>query len=205
MEDPMPMSTDKRRPRRSKAQAAEHALAHRVAASLDPASLGKAETGPGPAEIAPKPAAPKMAKHMAATPAMAVTAGPQSELFEAGVGRINEAVASAQEMARETAQSLADSRLHTAQSFVAFQQKVLAMVHANLNQSFAAAQSFVRAPNVGEAIRVQNRYAQGAVKALTAQAAELRSLSADLAREAGEPWKSHWTKSIDRLRHGLGA
>jgi hypothetical protein len=192
----MPMSSDdKPTPKRTKAQAAEHALASRLAATLDPASLGVSKSSPAPA-------APKPAKRVAASPAPA--AGGQSELFGAGAQRINEAVASAQEMARETVQSIADTRLQTAQSFVAFQQKVLAMVHANLSQGFAAAQDIVRAPNVGEVIRVQNQYAQGAVKALSAQAVELRTISADLAKGAGEPWLAHWTKSLSQLRHGLG-
>jgi len=198
----MPMSTDdKPRRKRTKAQAAEHALAQRVAASLDPSTLGMSEAAPAPAELAAEPDVGRGEKQIEARPASPV----QSELFGAGVERLNEAVASAQELARETAQSLADGRLHTAQSLVAFQQKVLAMVHANLNEGFAAAQRIVRAPNVGEAIRVQSSYAQDAVKALTAQAAELRNLSADLAREARQPWTSQLTKSIDRLRHGLGA
>jgi hypothetical protein len=183
-------SDETKRPKRTKAQAAEHALANRVAAALDPTTLGMPMAAP--------PAPPAPAKRLGASTK-------PTELLEVGAQRINEVVTSAQEIARETAQSMADSRLQAAQSFVAFQQKVLTMVHDNLSQGFAAAQSLVRAPNVGEAIRVQNQYAQGAVKALSAQAAELRTLSADLARGAGEPWRVQWTKSIDQLRHGLKA
>ena len=118
---------------------------------------------------------------------------------------MTEAVSSAQEIARDTARSLADTRLKTAHSIVAFQKKLLEMVHANLNEGFAVAQKIVAAPNVGEAIKAQSSFAQSRVKALAGQAAELGSLSAQLAKEAQEPWSAHMAKSLKRVRTSLGA
>jgi phasin family protein len=128
-----------------------------------------------------------------------------AHLFSTGVARLTGAVSTAQELARDTAQSLADTRLKAAHSIVAFQKKLLEMVHANLNEGFAAAHKLVNAPSVGEAIRVQSSFAQTRVKALSDQAAELGSLSARLAQEAREPWAAHMTRSLDRMKTGLSA
>ena len=196
------------RPRRPKPKLTDEALASRLAASLDPNTPAEPVSAePMPKRIAAEPAetaetvrAEPVAPSQAAEPVAAPAA---ASLFSTGVNRLTGAVSSVQDMARDTAQSLADTRLKAAHSIVAFQKKLLEMVHANLNEGFAAAQKMVAAPTVGEAIRVQNSFAQTRVKALSDQAAELQTLSAQLAKEAQEPWAAHMTKSIERMKSGL--
>ena len=213
----MPTSPETPRPRRSKPKLTEEALASRLAATLDPKIV--AETAleePMPRRVAAEPMdmpsdlpAPPPKASAAPEPATAKTpiggAVPQGTLFGAGVDRLTGAVSSAQEIARDTARSLADSRLVAAHSIVTFQKKLLEMVHANLNEGFAAAQKIVTAANVGEAIKVQSSFATTRVRALSDQAAELRSLSAKLAKEAQQPWAAQMAKSLDKMKSGLGA
>ena len=205
-------STPDSAPRRSKAKMTEEALASRVASHLDRKAV---EAAPEP-EIAEKrvvaepelsPSAPSVAlpKAKAATvPAEAALAAPAT-LFGAGMDRLTGAARSAQELTRDTVRSLADTRLQTAQSLVDFQKKLLEMVQANLSESLAVAQKIMSAPNVGEAIKVQSSFATGRVKALADQAAELRSLTAKLAKESQEPWAAHFAKSLDRVKGSLNA
>lgn len=202
----MTTSPDTPRPRRAK-KMTDEALANRLASSLDPKAPAPAEsamTEPLPRRIAAEPADTPLPT-AAGSDEPAPLATPPGTLFGASVDRLTGAVSSAQEIARDTARSLADSRLQAAHSIVAIQKKLLEMVHANLHEGFAAAQKVVTAPNVGEAIKVQSSFATARVKALTDQAAELRALSAKLAREAQEPWTAHVTKSLERMRSGLGA
>lgn len=138
-------------------------------------------------ELTPKRAAEK-------APA-AVAPAPFAEPYEA----ISEALASAQEIARGTALSLADSRLQTARAFISVQQKLLEMAHANLRASFAAAQKIAIAPNFIEAVRLHSLFAQEQVRSLTEQAAELRQLSTAIAEKAPEPW----VESLTRLKKGF--
>jgi phasin family protein len=215
----MPASPETPRPRR-KPKLSEEALASRLAASLDPKTAA-APSEPMPKRIAAEPPAEKKTMPEPVKPAeppaalsavigaLPTSPAPTPEipahLFSTGVARLTGAVSTAQELARDTAQSLADTRLKAAHSIVAFQKKLLEMVHANLNEGFAAAHKLVNAPNVGEAIRVQSSFAQTRVKALSDQAAELGSLSARLAQEAREPWAAHMTRSLDRMKTGLSA
>jgi phasin family protein len=211
----MSTSSDTPRPRRAKAKLTEAALANRLAATLDPkvveaAAQKPAESAPSPKRVAAEPAmamevadpAPAPVEAMPAKPPVAAAPG---TLFGASVDRLTGAVSSVQEMARDTARSLADTRLVTAHSIVAFQKKLLEMVHANLDEGFMVAQKIVTAPNMGEAIKVQSSFASARVKTLTDQAAELRSLSAQLAEEARQPWTAHMTKSLKRMKSGLNA
>jgi len=208
----MPTTPDSSpRPRRSKTKMTEAALASRLAAHLDPkivaaaAETSEPAPAPSPKRVAAEPAAPpeppKAVLAKTAPPAQAASA----TLFGAGVSRLTGAVSDAQEMARDTARSLADTRLQAAHSIVAFQKKLLEMVHSNLNEGFQVAQKIVTAPNVGAAIKAQSSFATGQVKTLTNQAAELRSLSAKLAAATQEPWTAHLAKSLERIKSGLHA
>ncbi len=200
----MPTTPDPSRPRRSKAKLTEQALADRLASSLDPSMIAT-ESAPQPRPAASKPVAKTAPRVPPGAAAKDSVAAARFQLFEAGIGRLTGAVSSAQEIARDTARSLADSRLLAARSVVAFQKKLLEMVHTNLHDGFAAARKIVAAPNVGEAIKVQSSFAETRIKALSDQAAELRSLSARLAKESQEPWAAHMAKSLGRMKTGLSA
>jgi hypothetical protein len=205
----MPTTPESPRPRRTKAKLTQAALANRLAATLDPKIVATESAPPAPSKPAAAAPSVKPAVSKPATPApgpgrRAPAAAP-SQILDAGLDRLTGAVSSAQEIARDAARSLADSRLLAAQSMVTFQKMLLEMVHANLHEGFAAAQQMITAPNVGEAIRVQSRFAKTRIKALGDQAAELRSLSTKLAKEAQEPWAAQMAKSLERLKSGLVA
>ena len=213
----MSTSSDTPRPRRAKPKLTDAALANRLAATLDPKAIEVSAQKPAALTPSPKRVAAEPAPLTATTepvpalppievvPAKPLVATAPGTLFGASVDRLTGAVSSVQEMARDTARSLADTRLVAAHSIVAFQKKLLEMVHANLDEGFMVAQKIVTAPNMGEAIKVQSRFATAGVKTLADQAAELRSLSAQLAKEARQPWTAHVTKSIERMRGGLHA
>lgn len=203
----MPVSPEGPKSKKAKTAISEEMLASRLASSLDAGmSPDAAPTVPEEALAMPMPVEPSPPKtSLERARAHAKVEHTPSHLFDVGVERLTDAVASAQELARDTAQSLADSRLQAAQSFVTFQRKILEMVHAHLNEGFAAAQKIMTAPSMGEAIKVQRNFASERVRALTGQAAELGSLSAKLAHEAQQPWAAQVAKSFARVRSSLSA
>ena len=152
------------------------------------ASELRAEPVTGPLRQAPSPkaAAPKAATKPASDPPL------PAANFIAGYEMLSDALAQAHEVARQTALQMADTRLQTATSLIALQQKLLEAVHSNLNASFAMAQKIVATPNLGDAMALHRRFAQDQVLALTEQAAELRKLSTTLAEQSQAPWAQFW-------------
>lgn len=145
-------------------------------------------------ELAPKiMQAPKQPKPVVAPPPAPDI--PLTAPFEA----ISEVLVSAQEIARGTAMSLADSRLQSARAFIGLQQMLLQMVHTNLRASFAVAQKIVAAPNFRDAVTLHSQFAQEQVRVLTEQAAKLRQISTKLATDAPAPW----VERLAKIKKGL--
>lgn len=146
--------------------------------------------------VPPKATAPTvMAPKAAARPTATETPSGHFEV-------LSDAITSAQDIVRETACQMADTRLNAASALISLQQRLLEIVHANMSASFAVAQKIVSTPNVGEAIAAHRSFAQEQILALTHQAAELRRLSTKLAQETQEPWTAFWAGTRARPSKG---
>jgi hypothetical protein len=155
-------------------------------------------------ELAPKPAQlPQSVRQAPAAKPVPAAAKPKSAPkaeapapnFAASYELLSDALAQTQEITRQTTLQIADTRLQAATSLIGLQQKLLEIVHDNLNASFAMAQKIVATPNLSEAMALHRRYAQDQVLALTDQAAELRKISTELVQNAQHPWTDFWRKA----------
>lgn len=89
-----------------------------------------------------------------------------------------------QTVARDATQSLTDNRIQSAQAFANLSSKLMEMAQSNMSDGINAVQKMLRARNVGEVIQIQTHFAQGWVKTMANQAAEIRDLSMTMARQA---------------------
>jgi phasin len=76
------------------------------------------------------------------------------------------------------------------QGAVALNRKVIDIAQRNINSGFKLARSLAGAKNVAEAMDLQAAYWREQLNALTAQAEEVRELSAQVTADATEPLKA---------------
>jgi len=83
------------------------------------------------------------------------------------------------------------------QGALALNHKVMDVTQRNINSGFVFAKSLVGAKNLSEAMELQAAYWREQLDALTRQAEEMRTLSADVAADVTKPVK-------DQVRRGMG-
>lgn len=183
--------------RSSKAQAAEHVHANRVASHLDTSLYAAPKLAETIKEETEKVSEAMSETAHAAAEKIEQATAPVVDWFGEGFARVASAIEGAQELARESLKTFTTSRADTTTQAVVIQQKLLSMTQANVAQGIAAVQKLMGAGNVNEAMAIHGEYSRNAIKTLTEQAKELQELSTKLAEGAGKPITHHWSKAAE--------
>jgi phasin len=88
----------------------------------------------------------------------------------------------------------------TGQGAAAFNRKIIELAQRNVNSGFDLAKSLAGARNLAEIVELQAAHWRKQVDTLTAQAEEVRALSAKVTAEAAKPLKAHVTNGMEALR-----
>jgi phasin len=86
------------------------------------------------------------------------------------------------------------------QGAAAFNRKIIDISRRNLNSVFDLATSLAGAKNLTQTVELQAAYWQTQLRALTAQAEEVRALSTKVTADAAEPIKTQVERGVDELR-----
>jgi phasin len=86
------------------------------------------------------------------------------------------------------------------QGAAAFNRKIIELAQRNVNSGFDLAKSLAGAKNLAEIVELQAAHWRKQVDTLTAQAEEVRTLSAKVTADAAEPLKAHVTNGMEALR-----
>ena len=78
--------------------------------------------------------------------------------------------------------------------------KLIEIAQRNVNSGFTIAKSLAAAKTIPEAVEVQAAYWRNWLGTLTAQAEELRALSAKVTADTAKPIKAQVTRGINELR-----
>lgn len=119
-------------------------------------------------------------------------------MAEKSVAQSREAYEAAKGSMEEAAEVLEKSIDQAGQGAAAINRKVIDNAQANLNKGFDFAKEMAGAKNVAEIMELQSAFVRKQFELLTAQAEEIRELSAKVATDTATPIKDHVSKSIDK-------
>jgi phasin len=88
------------------------------------------------------------------------------------------------------------------QGAAAFNRKIIDISRRNLNSVFELATSLAGAKNLADIVELQTDHWQKQIEVLTAQAEEVRALSAKVVADAGAPLKEQVKRGVDTLAGG---
>lgn len=219
----MPATSARRRSKAIKTEQAAYLLANRMTASLrngsswmlvptraqDSAALkvvAESEVPPIPPvepEAAAKTAMPEASEQDAGHVDGSVPSDDPAafaSVMGQNVERWTQALSSFHDMARDAARLMIEHRAAAAGSTVRIQRKMLEITASQFGSGFSAMQKLLRVQSVGEVLKIQADYTEQAVQSLSAQARELRDLSADLTQEVRRPLAEQMTKNFARIK-----
>jgi phasin len=87
------------------------------------------------------------------------------------------------------------------QGAAAFNRKIVDLARRNLDASFDLATSLAGAKDLADMVELQAAFWRKQFGVLTAQAEEIRALSAKVTTDAAEPIKSHMARGVDGRAH----
>jgi phasin len=87
------------------------------------------------------------------------------------------------------------------QGAAAFNRKIVDLARRNVDASFDLATSLAAAKNLADMVELQAAFWRKQFGVLTAQAEEIRALSAKVTTDAAEPIKSHMARGVDGRAH----
>lgn len=119
-------------------------------------------------------------------------------LAERTVTQSREAYETAKGSVEETIGAMEKSIDKAGQGAAKFNRKVIDITQANVNSGFDLAKNIAGAKNVAEIMELQADFARRQFETFTAQAEELRSLSAEVAADASAPVKDHVSRSFQK-------
>ncbi len=122
-------------------------------------------------------------------------------MAERAVTQSREAYEKAKDTLEEAVETLELSLDKAGQGAVAINRKVIDMAQTNLNSGFDLAKDLAGAKNLTQIVELQAAFARKQFQAVMAQAQEIRELSAKVATESTEPFKSHMTRSMEMFKH----
>jgi phasin len=86
------------------------------------------------------------------------------------------------------------------QGSLALNHKLIEIAQRNVNSGFSLARSLAAAKTLPDVVEVQATYWRNWLGTFTAQAEELRALSANVTADTAEPIKAHVTRGMNELR-----
>lgn len=118
-------------------------------------------------------------------------------MAEKAVTQSREAYEKAKDSLEEAVETLELSLDKAGQGAAAINRKVIDIAQTNLNSGFDLAKNLAGAKNMTQIVELQAAFARKQFETVMAQAQEIRELSAKVASESTEPFKSHMTRSME--------